>query len=68
MPSNPKAVFFRSTNNLLITGCKYIDSIIISPIEPKGDLLIQGIDLASVVPISMNKLYYDLDIIFCHRC
>ena len=60
MSSHPQAVFFRSTNNLLIsshvTGCKYIDSIIISPMEPRGDLLIQGIGLASVGPILMKKV------------
>ena len=60
MSSHPQAVYFRSTNNLLIsshfTGCKYIGSIIISPIEPRGDLLIQGIDLASVGPILMKKV------------
>ena len=68
MSSHPQAVFFRSTNNLLIsshvTGCKYIDSIIISPIEPRGDLLIQGTDLASVGPILMKKLLNDSDITF----
>ena len=71
MSSHPQALFFMSTNNLLIslhvTGCEDIDSIIISPIEPRGDLLIHGIDLASVGPILRKKLLNDWDIFFHNK-